>query len=546
MSRIRVDGGRGGVAGLGYGSSLTLLIVLAVAAPIAAGLSHRDVWLAPAAALSLLILFIAFKVAAPLREVARTLSRLAGGDEATVEPRRMLADLGRLTARVEELQSSVAFANPVTGLPTRERFLASVAPALAASQGSAVLGAVRLADYDKLAAFDPAAADRMLRAFSERLRVSVAASRLMGQVDRDSFAIWFPDAREVGELQALAYVLSQELVEGEAKITPQVALGAARFPADGETPQVLLTRALAALAEQGGAGKLAYFSQEAQADARASFAMVQELRRAVARNQFSLNYQPVVDLRQGRVVGAEALIRWTHPELGKVSPAEFVPVLEQSGMMSEVGLWVLNAACREARRWRDQGLEDLVVAVNLSTTQCHDPALPALVARTLERHGLAPGDLELELTETAAMQDQEATRRLLVELRALGVDVAIDDFGAGYSSLSYLKNLPFSKLKIDREFVTDIDSRRDSQAICSALVALSKGLDIRVLAEGVERREELEALRSLGCPLIQGYYFAPPLPAADFVGAVTDPQRLALLASPVHRQRALIDRRARA
>ena len=183
------------------------------------------------------------------------------------------------------------------------------------------------------------------------------------------------------------------------------------------------------------------------------------------------------------------------------------------------------------------------MAVNLSARQFHDPTLNNMILRTLERHRLEPDALELELTETATMEDAKHTRQLFGELRALGVSVAIDDFGTGYSSLSYLKNLPFSKLKIDREFVTEVHQRRDSHAICTALVELARGLDILVLAEGVETREEADTLRALGCSMFQGFFFARPLAADDFAKTVTDPDWLEVLGSPVHRQRAALKRR---
>jgi EAL domain-containing protein (putative c-di-GMP-specific phosphodiesterase class I) len=209
--------------------------------------------------------------------------------------------------------------------------------------------------------------------------------------------------------------------------------------------------------------------------------------------------------------------------LGLLAPDRFMAILERSPMMSEVGLWVLNAACREARAWREQGLGDLRVAVNLSIVQCRDPRLSDMVLRTLQRHGLPPSALELELTETAAMEDAEHIRRLFGDLRSHGVSVAIDDFGTGYSSLSYLKNLPFSKLKIDREFASDVDRRRDSRAICAALIALARGLGIAVLAEGVETREEMETLREMGCRLFQGFFFAQPMDGPSFAAALHDP-----------------------
>jgi EAL domain-containing protein (putative c-di-GMP-specific phosphodiesterase class I)/GGDEF domain-containing protein len=540
----------------GYRARFLALVAVASAGPLIV-LAHPMGWGAAATVAcvgSLVALVAIMATARPYRQVALALREFAGSEsdqgEVSVDPLKMMGQLRLISARMEDLKQAIIVEHPVTGLATREPFLITLGRMLRGSDAPAILGAIRFIDYDKLAAFDPAAADRALAAFAARLKASVSKDRVLAQVDRDTFAIWLPDAREVSELQALAYVLSQDLTEGDMKLSPQIAVGGAKFPSDGDDPAVLLTRAMAALFEHGHSGggpagrKLAFFSAESSQGARERFALGQECRRALQRNQFSLHYQPVVDIKQSRVVGAEALIRWTHPELGNVPPSEFVPFLEQSGLMEEVGLWVLNTACREARQWQDQGLGDLTLAVNLSPVQCQDPNFGALVTRTLERHGLEPGRLELELTETAAMQDTAATQKLLEELRDLGVGVAIDDFGAGYSSLSYLKNLPFSKLKIDREFVTHIDTRRDSQAICSALVALAKGLDIKILAEGVERREELETLRSLNCPMIQGYYFSRPLPPAEFARTIADPKWLELLASPVHRQRALIDRRA--
>ena len=340
----------------------------------------------------------------------------------------------------------------------------------------------------------------------------------------------FIDFREkapaaASELQAIAYVLSQDLGEGDLRIGPDVGIGAAVFPTDAGDLAALLTRAFAAMPKPGqrADGRVAFYSAQASDAARERFAIEQGLRHAIAREQFLLHYQPVFDLVEGRAVGAEALLRWRHPELGLVPPGRFIPVLEQSGLMEEVGLWVLNAACRQARAWEDQGLTGLRMSVNLSARQCRDPAFATVILRTVERHGLRPEALELELTETAAMEDADRTRALLGELRAMGMGVALDDFGAGYSSLSYLKNLPFSKLKIDREFVTMVDQRRDSRAICAALVELAKGLEITVLAEGVETREEVETLRELGCSMFQGFYFARPTPAAEFAAAISDP-----------------------
>jgi EAL domain-containing protein (putative c-di-GMP-specific phosphodiesterase class I) len=199
-----------------------------------------------------------------------------------------------------------------------------------------------------------------------------------------------------------------------------------------------------------------------------------------------------------------------------VPPSEFIPIAETIGLVDRLGLWALDAACREAKRWSGEGLTDLKIAVNLSGRQLMDGDLRPKIERTLERHRLSPTALELELTETAAMDNAGRTVQLFTELRQMGVSLAIDDFGSGYSSLSYVKNLPFDKLKIDREFVTGADTRRDSRAICQALLELGRGLDLVVLAEGVETAEEVAALRALGCRVFQGFYFSRPLRGADF------------------------------
>ena len=279
-------------------------------------------------------------------------------------------------------------------------------------------------------------------------------------------------------------------------------------------------------------GRLAFFSDESSVEAEARFSMEQALRQAIVRRELALFYQPVIDLNAGRVVGAEALLRWRHPELGSIPPAQFLPVLEQTGFIDEVGRWVLDTACRDAREFESLGLPGFRVGVNLSERQFRDPGLAPMVAAALQRHGLKPQRLELELTEASMMGDLKRTRETFDALAAIGVNVAIDDFGAGASSLGDLKSLTFSKLKIDRAFVTDVASRHDGQAICAALIELGRRLDIAVLAEGVETREEVEALRVLGCQLFQGFFFARPLPADKFVRKVADSDWLALISAP--------------
>ncbi len=544
LPRIDFRGRIVGLAALGAAAPLGIAAACGVGPyPLATGLGAVILCLA---AVSQLL--------SPVRIAAQELRACADGDgEAPADPRRadgdsLLDDVRRVSDQLEVLRDRLKHRHPITKLPTREPFLSIMSEDMRGPQTS-VLALIRFGDYDRLAAFDQDAADRVLTAFAARLAAANSSDRPLAHIDRDVFALWFAGVEEASaaaaEMQAIAAVLAEEIDDGEVKVTPDIGLGGAIHPDDGADPQTLILRATAALPKPGQmvAGKLNFFSAQSSTAARARFSLEQSLRQAIARDQLLLHFQPVVDLAAGKVIGAEALLRWRHPDRGLVSPGEFIPILEETGMMDEVGLWVLNTACGQVRTWEDNGLSGLKMAVNLSARQFHDPTLNQTILGALKRHGLAPERLELELTETATMEDAKHTRQLFGELRSLGVSVAIDDFGTGYSSLSYLKNLPFSKLKIDREFVTEVHQRRDSHAICTALVELARGLDILVLAEGVETREEADALRRLGCSMFQGFFFARPLAAEDFVTTVSDPEWLEALASPARRQRAALQRR---
>lgn len=534
---------------LGYRGQIVALAALAASLPLVLLAPAGDRVALSVAGLGAVLALTALALRLrPVEVTARLLRELSRGGQTEAEAvhrigsaNQMLADVRQLAATLDALRHRLSNRHPLTELQTREPFLAGLQDHLDEAASPVVLGAIRFGDYDRLAAFDQGAAEKALKSFAARLQEAVGRQRPLAQVDRDCFAIWFRDLAPetaAAELQAIAYVLSQEIRPGDLKISPDVGVGAAIFPDDAAEAATLLTRAYAALPKPGQpAGAPSFFSPRSSSEARERYALEQDLRTAVSGDQLLLHFQPLVDLAAGRCIGAEALLRWRHPERGLVSPGEFIPVLEQSGMMDEVGLWVLNAACREARTWETTGLPGLKVAVNLSAVQFQNPGLDTIILRTLERHGLAPRALELELTETAAMADVERTRRMFGELRDLGVSVAIDDFGAGYSSLSSLQNLPFSKLKIDREFVSGVDQRREGRAICTALIELALGLDIEVLAEGAETLTEVQTLHALGCSLFQGFYFARPLPGADFVRTVKDPAWLeALVPAPPRRK----------
>jgi EAL domain-containing protein (putative c-di-GMP-specific phosphodiesterase class I)/GGDEF domain-containing protein len=521
------------------GTSWKALALAALAvAPWPAGLllfggAAPGAWMVLCGAVSLACFWGLARLLRPIAGIAASLRAQVLADGAGAAPFDHADDLetivrgaALLGGRVESLQHRWSWRHPMTGLAVRETLANAMAVDLERSDRPTLLGAIRFAEYNRLTAFDPATADAALRRFSERLAASLGAARPMAHVDRDCFAIWFagiaPEAAAV-ELQALCYALGAEISAGELTVVPEVEIGSALFPEHGADPGTLINHALVSLARPGADRDAPSPPGKSAEIARERFALEQDLRHAIAREQLEMAFQPIVDLRKG-VIGAEALLRWRHPEAGMISPARFIPILEDADLIDEIGRWTLNAACREMRRWRQRGLKGLKVAVNLSAAQLRDSSLKQTIERTLARHRLSANVLELELTETAATQDAERTFGLFRELRALGISLAIDDFGSGYSSLSYLKNLPFDKLKVDREFVVDVHLRKDSRAICQSLVALTNGLGLEILAEGVESWDEVEALRGLGYTNFQGFLFSQPVDSERFIKLALDPR----------------------
>ena len=422
---------------------------------------------------------------------------------------RLCAQVDRLADALVTVEQRLLHRHPVSGLPTRELLLRAIE-----ADGAGLVGIVHLTDLERLHAFDEQSADALLATLAERMTAMLGQERLITQVDRARVAIWYgpevPAASARAQLDALGYALGGSVMIGEREILPEVRVSAAAAT-KGTKPSSILARAIA-----GGAARTTP-ADARELDplivARERFAIEQDLRRAVDRSELELHYQPLIDAQSQRVCGAEALLRWRHPTRGLVPPTRFVPIMETAGLADEIGLWALNSACREAHALGQEGLSPFRIAVNVSRGQLDHQDLPTLIERILARHALGPDALEIELTETVATADTARAAALFDRLRALGVAIAIDDFGTGYSSFSALRALRFSKIKIDREFVTAVDRRRDSQAICRSILALGQGLGIRVLAEGVETAAEYGWLRAQGCMHFQGYYFAKPLPA---------------------------------
>jgi EAL domain-containing protein (putative c-di-GMP-specific phosphodiesterase class I) len=284
-------------------------------------------------------------------------------------------------------------------------------------------------------------------------------------------------------------------------------------------PERLVREASAALqrAKSAGTGEYRFFSSEMNVEAFEQLAFESSLRLALERGEFELHYQPQVELSTGRIVGAEALLRWNRPGLGLIPPSKVIPVLERNGMILAVGAWVIETACEQSRAWREQGLPPLRMAVNLSPKQFAQPNLSEVISKALARASLTPEDLELEITESLLMDDTEESETKLEVIKAeRGVRVSIDDFGTGYSSLAYLKRFPLDVLKVDRSFIWDLTEEADDASIVAAIIGLAHNLRLKVIAEGVETSAQLDYLRRQGCDEAQGYYFSRPISATDF------------------------------
>ncbi|CAG0993870.1 partial putative signaling protein, partial [Rhodocyclaceae bacterium] len=305
------------------------------------------------------------------------------------------------------------------------------------------------------------------------------------------------------------------LIDGH-ELRVGASIGISTYPHDGADIGTLLKNADTAMyqAKAGGGNAYQFFTAEMNARILDRVAMENSLRRALARREFMLHYQPQVDGTSGRLVGVEALIRWRHPDLGEVPPARFIPIAEESGLINGIGDWVLEEACRQARTWMDRGLPPLTMAVNLSAVQFRQRDLADKVAAVLGQTGLPAERLELEITESAFIHDTDRIVGILGQLKAHGIKLSVDDFGTGYSSLGYLKRLPFDKIKIDQSFVRDLPDNEDDIAITQAIIGIAGSLKKELIAEGVETLPQRDFLLHLGCRMMQGYHFSRPVPPA--------------------------------
>jgi diguanylate cyclase (GGDEF)-like protein len=463
--------------------------------------------------------------------------------EVAVDPRqggtRLRGILQDLTEQrhAQERIRYLADYDSLTGLANRRFFRERLERSLESARQSSASLALLYLDLDGFKRVNDSmghdAGDQLLRSVARRLRdhvravdlVARAEQRMSSAVSRlggDEFTVLLPriaSADAAGDVaRRILRALAEPIVVSGREVCATASIGIAVFPCDGEDAETLLKHADRALyhAKTQGKNGFQFFSESLNQASLRKLALESGLREALARDELRLHYQPRVEIPGGRVVGMEALLRWRHPELGVISPREFIPIGEETGLICAIGEWALRAACRQNRTWQEAGLADLRVSVNVSGRQLAQKSLGELVSSTLRETGLDPRQLEIEITESAQLRQDGGIPLVLRDLRAIGVSVALDDFGTGYSSLAYLTRLPLDALKIDRFFVRDMHTDPAAAGIARAVIGMARSIGVRAVAEGVDCREQLALLREFGCDEAQGFLVSGALPPEEF------------------------------
>jgi diguanylate cyclase (GGDEF)-like protein len=511
--------------------------ILLLAYPKAQALAdaHRLQWsLAVMTLLGLVVMGFATwraagRITQPLARLDEAAGRLAIGEHVQVRVRgsdelaRLATSFNEMVGKIAEREQRItqlAFNDVLTGLPNRTMFQQQLDQLFRASEGNGGLFALHCLDLDQFKVINDTlghpAGDALLVETAQRLR-HAARGHFVGRLGGDEFVV----LQSVGDDRDAIDRLAREIlgaigrpltIDGN-ELVPSTSIGIAIAPDDGRDGGTLLRNADLALyrAKEAGRGTYAFFEESLNQRAQERRQLESDLRLAVERGEFELYYQPLFDLEHNKICSFEALLRWNHPSNGLVSPADFIPVAEDTGLIVPIGAWVIREACAQAARWPDK----IRVAVNVSPVQFHRGALHETILRALAASGLAPDRLEIEITESIFLEGSETTLRLLHALRSVGVRVALDDFGTGYSSLSYLQSFPFDKLKIDRSFINNLLTREGASAIVHAITELANALGIETTAEGVEETAQLMELRAHGCSSVQGFLFSEPMTLSE-------------------------------
>jgi diguanylate cyclase (GGDEF)-like protein/PAS domain S-box-containing protein len=431
-----------------------------------------------------------------------------------------------LRKQYEEQLVQQANYDKLTGLPNRLLGAERLTKALQKSNRRGTNAALLFIDLDGFKKINDSlghsTGDRLLQDTATRLTESIRAADTVARWGGDEFLVVLPDlpTSESAELvaQKLIEVCSSPYELDGYELTVTASIGITVCPLDGTNATELMRNADAAMyaAKESGRNTYRFFTRELNESAVERLGLESDLRRALTNHEFALHFQPVVNLDSNEIIGAEALLRWNHPEKGMIPPDKFIPIAEETGLIVPLGDWVLRTACGQARQWRDEGRRDLTMAVNVSSRQIASGGFVESVARVIKETEIDPASLELEITERMLMAEERSTDVVIDELNTLGVGLSIDDFGTGYSSLSYLQRYPFDVLKIDRAFIDGVVVDPETAALARAIIVMAQSLDLKVIAEGVEGPDQLEFLREHGCDLAQGYHFSRPLEAMAF------------------------------
>lgn len=460
--------------------------------------------------------------------IASTLAVLGVALLAALLDQQMRRRTRYLDAHLSQARQRLELASvhdPLTGLPNRSLLADRITQAIAKAAGQHRRLAVLLINLQGFRSINAvhghAAGDEMLITLAARMKQALEPSQTLARLGGIEFAVLarvgMPEEAAL-LAQRLQQAIASPIILHAQPVAASASIGIALYPDDGDDERSLIAHASTAMTHcrQGLHGGHAFFTPAMQESADHQLRLLQDLRMALERDELLLHYQPKLMAAGHPVIGAEALLRWQHPELGLLMPDTFIPIAECSGLILPIGAWVLDQACSQLSQWHAAGHPDWTMAVNLSAVQFGAPDLVACVAEALQRHCVPAPCLTLEVTESTAMRDVEASLKILGELTDMGVRISIDDFGTGYSSLLYLKRMPATELKIDRAFVRDLDKTGEDAAIVSSIIALGRTLQMRIVAEGVETADQRSCLDAMGCDQLQGYHFNPPLDAHTF------------------------------
>ncbi len=433
-------------------------------------------------------------------------------------------DVTQLKAMEEKL-NYLAYNDILTGIPNRNFFVERLNREIARSEYREKLFAVAVINIDRFKyindTFGPAFGDHILKMVAERLSGTLRKGDVVARFGGDEFGIVFVDIRRSEDTARIFEKIRRDFLQPirfkDEEIMATFSAGVSFYPNDGKSADELIKNANIGLtkAKKQGGNVIQFYTLEMNKRVSELAQMERLLFKAMRENEFQVHYQPYWDINTKNTVGMEALIRWNNKELGSVPPSRFIPVLEETKMIIDVGAWVLKESCRQVREWQDKGHKVVPVSVNLSLIQFKQKDLAEMITKAAEDCGLAPKLITIEITESALMQDMEFTNLVLNKLKGLGFSISIDDFGTGYSSLSYLKKLPVDNLKIDISFIREIANDPDTASIVTAIIGMAHTMNLKTIAEGVETEEQWKILRLLRCDLAQGFYFSKPMPAKD-------------------------------